>query len=92
MIEELKEVQTKMMLSEDENVNLFKPFMAIIEEVLDPKSEIAFGHTQAALKFYQRYFKRNQESVLFVSYGQPHDDNVKHLLTHDKDFKAFQAN
>lgn len=36
-MEELKTLQTKMMLSEDESTNLFRPFMSIIEEILDPK-------------------------------------------------------
>jgi hypothetical protein len=41
-----------MMLSDDDDLNLYKPFMSLLEEVLDPKSEICFGHTFAALKFF----------------------------------------
>jgi len=60
-----------------------------VQSILD-SDDVIFGHTMKALKFYYGYFKSNKKDVLFVSFGQPNDDNAKCLLERNKDFKIFQ--
>lgn len=82
------EIEDELMLSEDPSLNAYHQFMSLIEKVLDPL-DILLAHTQKSLKFYQRYFKRDRKDVLFVSYGQPLDENAKQLLAKTNDFKQF---